>query len=148
MFFVSILCAAAAIALIVLDALFIGNIDKCFFSTVVCDELKSSYSQLFSQPLGRKVQVLKVQIACAALMLTTALLYMLLFISKSMAVRRSNRRILIENYQMPTQLVREIHRYSPTSQTWKPVSGPVNYDPRLFDCPHCGALVRLTQKRQ
>ncbi|CAF0959019.1 unnamed protein product [Rotaria sordida] len=149
MFFISILCAAAAIALIVLDALFIGNIDKCFFSNVICNELILSFSPvLFSQPLGRKVQILKVQLACAVLMLVTAILYMLVFISASMSVRRSTSRILIEHHQLPVQLVRQTDRYSPTSQSWKTPSVPVTYQPNRIECPHCGTSIKLTQKKR
>ncbi|CAF1279820.1 unnamed protein product [Rotaria magnacalcarata] len=100
MFFISFLCIGAAAPLIVFDALFIGNIDKCFFSNVICDELKASYSPLyFSQPLGRKVQILKAQIACAAVISATALLYMFIFISTKLAVRRSTSRVLIQQQQ-------------------------------------------------
>lgn len=146
MFLVSILCAAAAIALIVLDALFIGNIDRCFFSKVNCDELRRSYPQLFSQPLGRKVQVLKAQLACAAVMLATAILYMLLFISASMAIRRSATHVLVENHQLPAQLVRRTGRQSP--QAWRTASVPVTYDPSHLECPHCGTTIKLSQRKR
>ncbi len=145
MFFVSILCAAAAIALIVLDGFFIGDVSRCFFSKVNCDELISSYPRLFSQPLGRKVQVLKAQLACAALMLATAILYMLLFISTSMATRRSATRVLIEHHQLPAQLVRQTGRVSP--QPRKTTSVPATYDPSQFECPHCGTAIKLTQRK-
>jgi len=152
MFFVSILCAAAAIALIVLDALFIGNITRCFFSDVICTELKSSYPQLFSQALGRKVLVLKAQLACAVLMLVTAILYMLLYISASMAIRRGTSRVLIEHHQVPAQLIRQTGRRSPPPppqpQPWKSTTVPVNYEPSQLECPHCGTLIKLTQKKR
>jgi hypothetical protein len=146
MFLVSILCAAAAITLIVLDGLFIGNISRCFFSKVNCDELISSYPRLFSQPLGRKVLVLKGQLACAALMLATAILYMLLFISTSMAIRRSATRVIIEHHQLPAQLVRQTDRRSP--QPWKTTSAPVTYDPSQLECPHCGTAIKLIQRKR
>ncbi|CAF0828842.1 unnamed protein product [Rotaria sp. Silwood1] len=149
MFFISILCAAAAIALIVLDIFFIRDIDKCFFLNVTCNELALSYFPLlFSQPLGRKVQVLKVQLTCAALMLVTAILYMLLFISTSMAVRRGTSRVLFEHHQLPAQLVGQTSRYSPTSQPSKSTSVPVTYEPSRIECPHCGKLIKLTQKKR
>jgi hypothetical protein len=145
MFFISILCAATAIALIVLDTLFIRNITRCFFSTVICTELTSSYPQLFSQPLGRKVLLLKGQLACAVLMLVTAILYMLLFISTSMAVRRATSRVLIEQ---PAQLVRQTGRHSLSPQPWKSTSVPVTYEPSQLECPHCGTLIKLPQKKR
>jgi hypothetical protein len=154
MFFISLLCAAAAIALIVLDAFFIGNIERCFFSRVTCEELSSSLPRLISQPLGRKVQVLKGQIAAAALMLATALLFMLLYILASLSVRRSFRSVLIEHHQLPTQYARQAERYSPPPppppplQTWKPTTIPVSYDPTQLECPHCGTLIQLTQRRR
>jgi hypothetical protein len=145
MFFISILCAATAIALIVLDTLFIRNITRCFFSDVICNELKSSYPQSFSQPLGRKVLLLKGQLACAVLMLVTAILYMLLFISTSMAVRRGTSRVLIEQ---PAQLVRQTGRHSLSPQPWKSTSVPVTYEPSQLECPHCGTLIKLPQKKR
>jgi hypothetical protein len=150
-FFISILCAAAAITLIVLDAFFIGNITRCFFSDVICTELKSSYPQLFSQPLGKKVLILKAQLACAVLMLVTAILYMLLYIFTSMAVRRGTSRVLIEQQQLPTQLVRQTGRRSPPPpqpQGWKSTTVPVTYEPTQIECPHCGTSIRLTQKKR
>jgi hypothetical protein len=146
MFLVSTLCAAAAITLIVLDGFFIGNISRCFFSKVNCDELISSYPRLFSQPLGRKVLVLKGQLACAALMLATAILYMFLFISTSMAIRRSATRVIIEHHQLPAQLVRQTDRRSP--QPWKTTSAPVTYDPSQLECPHCGTAIKLIQRKR
>lgn len=156
MFFISLLCAATAIALIVLDALFIGNITRCFFSNVICTELISSFPQLFSQPLGRKVLILKAQLACAALMVFTAILYMLLYISASLNVRRGTSRVLIEHHQLPPQLIRQTVRrsrsHSPPpvaqSQPWKTTSVPVTYEPTEIDCPHCGTAIRLTQKKR
>ncbi|UJR10541.1 hypothetical protein I4U23_014741 [Adineta vaga] len=147
MLFISILCAAAAITLIVLDALFIGNITRCFFFKVNCDEIRSSYPQLISQPLGRKVLVLKAQLACAVLLLITAILYILFFISTSMAVRRSANRVLIEHHQQqPTQIVRETRRHSP--QMWKSTSPPSTYDPSQLECPHCGTFIKLKQRKR
>jgi hypothetical protein len=151
MFFISILCAAAAIALIVLDALFIGNITRCFFSNIICTELISSYPQLFSQALGRKVLVLKAQLACAVLMLVTAILYMLLYISASMAVRRGTSRVLLEHHQVPAQLIRQTGRHSPPPpppQSWKSTTVPVSYEPGQLECPHCGTSIKLTQKKR
>ncbi|CAM4839347.1 unnamed protein product [Rotaria magnacalcarata] len=73
---------------------------NAFFSNVICDELKASYSPLyFSQPLRRKVQILKAQIACAVVISATALLYMFIFISTRLAVRRSTCRVLIQQQQ-------------------------------------------------
>ncbi|CAF2376086.1 unnamed protein product [Rotaria sp. Silwood2] len=149
MCFISILCSAAAIALIVLDILFIRNIDKCFFLNVTCNELILSYSPLlFSQPLGRKVQILKAQLTCAVLMLVTAILYMYLFISTSMTVRRRSSRVLIEHHQLPVQFVRQTGRYSPALQPWKSTSVPVTDEPNRIECPHCGTLIKLTQKKR
>lgn len=153
MFIISLLCAAAAITLIVLDALFIGNITRCFFSDVICTELKSSFPQLISQPLGRKVLILKGQIACAALMLLTAIIYMLLYISASMTTRRDTSRVLIENHQLPAQLIRQSGRRSPSppplqQQPWKSTTVPVTYEPSNIECPHCGTSIRLTQKKR
>ncbi|CAF1023183.1 unnamed protein product [Adineta steineri] len=143
-FLISLLCAAAAIALIVLDAFFIGNISRCFFSKVNCDELISSYPRLFSQPLGRKVQVLKAQLACAALLLATAILYILYYISVSMSARRGANRVLIEHHQLPVQLVRHTNTHSP--QQPKIISAPPLYDPSQVECPHCGTFIKLAQK--
>jgi hypothetical protein len=149
MFIISILCAATAIALIVLDALFIGNITQCFFANVICNDLISSYPQLFSQPLGRKVLLLKAQLACAVLMLVTAILYMLLYISASLAVRRGTSRVLIEHHQLPAQLVRRTDRHSsPPPQTWKSTTAPVTYEPGQIECPNCRTSIRLTQKKR
>jgi len=148
MFFISILCAATAIALIVLDTLFIRNITRCFFSTVICTELTSSYPQLFSQPLGRKVLLLKGQLACAVLMLVTAILYMLLYILASMAIRRGTSRVLIEQHQVPAQLIRQTGRHSLSPQPWKSTSVPVTYEPSQLECPHCGTLIKLPQKKR
>ena len=145
MFIVSILCAATAIALIVLDAFFIGSISRCFFSRVNCDELRLSYPQLFSQPLGRKVLVLKAQLACAVLLLATALLYMLLFLTTSSAVRRSTRRVLIQHQQLPTQMVRHARRPSPP--VWETPAAPATYDPSELECPHCGTFIKLAQRK-
>ncbi|CAF0904104.1 unnamed protein product [Adineta ricciae] len=146
MFLISVLCAAVAITLIVLDALFIGNITRCFFFKVNCDELRSMYPQLTSQPLGRKVLVLKAQLACAVLMLTTAILYILFFITTSMKVRRSAGRVIIERHQVPTQVVRETRRPSPP--VWKSASPPTAFDPSEVECPHCGTLIKLAQRKR
>jgi hypothetical protein len=145
MFLVSLLCAAAAITLIVLDALFIGNIDRCFFARVNCVELSASYPRLFSQPLGRKVQVLKAQLTCAVLLLATALLYMLYFLSTSMAVRRSTRRMLVEHHQVPAQLVHQARRPSPPVWT---TTAPATYEPSELECPHCGTFIKLAQRKR
>lgn len=145
-FIVSILCAAGAITLIVLDALFIGNITRCFFADVICTDLKSSFPQLFSQPLGRKVLILKAQLACAVLLLVTAILYMLLYIFTSLAIRRHTSRVLIEQHQPPAQLVRQTSRRSP--QPWKSATVPVTYEPSQIECPHCGTAVKLTQRNR
>ncbi|CAF2066219.1 unnamed protein product [Rotaria magnacalcarata] len=51
------------------------------------------------QPLRRKVQILKAQIACAVVISATALLYMFIFISTRLAVRRSTCRVLIQQQQ-------------------------------------------------
>jgi hypothetical protein len=148
-FIISILCAAAAIALIVLDALFIGNITRCFFSDVICTELISSYPQLFSQQPGRKVLILKAQLAMAVLLLVTALLYILYYISVSLAVRRGTSRVLVEQHPLPAQLVRQTARRSPPppSQGWKSTTVPVTYEPSQIECPHCGTAIKLTQKK-
>lgn len=146
-FLLSILCAAAAITLIVLDALFIGNITRCFFSDVICTELKSSSPQPSRQPLGKKVLILKAQLACAVLLLVTAILYMLLYILTSLAVRRPTTRVLIEQQQQaPAQLVRQTSIRSP--QPWKTASVPVTYEPSQIDCPQCGAAIKLTQRNR
>ena len=146
-FGISILCAAAAIALIVLDALFIGNITRCFFSNAICNDLRSTYTLPLRQPLGRKVQILKGQLACAAALLATAILYMLLFILASISSRRGNNRILIESQQVPTHIVRQAGRQSPV-QTWKSTSVPVTYEPSQLECPHCGTSIKLAQKKR
>jgi len=147
-FFISILCAAAAITLIVLDALFIGNITRCFFTNAICNDLRASSNRQSGIPLGRKVQVLKAQLACAAALLATAILYMLLFILASMGSRRGNNRVLIENSQVPPPVIRQpVGRQSPV-QTWKPTSVPVTYEPSQLECPHCGTLIKLAQKKR
>ena len=146
-FFISLLCAAAAITLIVLNCLFIANIGRCFFSNAICTDLVSSYTRRSGIPLGRKVQVLKGQLACAALLLATALLYMLLFILASMGSRRKNNRVLIENSQIPTQVIHPHSKQSP-GQTWKSTSVPVTYEPSQIECPHCGTAIKLAQKRR
>jgi hypothetical protein len=145
-FFISILCAAAAITLIVLDALFIANITKCFFSNTICNDLRGSNRQS-GIPLGRKVQILKGQLACAAALLATALLYMLLFILASRGSRRGNNRVLIENSQLPSQVIRPTGKQTP-GQTWKSTSVPVTYEPSQLECPHCGTSIKLAQKRR
>ena len=145
-FLVSILCAAGAITLIVLDALFIANITRCFFSDVICTELKSSFPQLTRHPLGRKVLILKAQLACAVLLLVTAILYMLLYIFTSLAVRRHTPRVLIEQQMVPAQVVRQTGRRSP--QPWKTASVPVTYEPSQIDCPQCGTAIKLTQRNR
>ncbi|CAF2381831.1 unnamed protein product [Rotaria sp. Silwood2] len=146
-FFISILCAAAAITLIVLDALFIGNIEKCFFSNAICEDLISSYTRQSGIPLGRKVQVLKAQIAMAAALLATALLYMLLFILASLGSRSGTNRVLIESSQVPAQVTRQYGRQSP-SPTWKATSVPVTYEPSQLECPHCGTIIKLAQQKK
>ncbi|CAF0722779.1 unnamed protein product [Rotaria sordida] len=146
-FFISILCAAAAITLIVLDALFIGDIEKCFFANAICRDLESSYTRQSGIPLGRKVQVLKAQLAMAAALLATALLYMLLFILASMGSRSKKNRVVIENSQLPAQVTRQHDKRSP-SPTWKAASVPVTYEPSQLECPHCGTSIRLAQKKR
>jgi len=130
-----------------LDALFIGNIARCFFSTTICNDLRGSYTRNSGIPLGRKVQVLKGQLACAAALLATALLYMLLFILASMGSRRGTNSVLIENSQLPVQVTRPSGRQSPV-QTWKSTSVPVTYEPSQIECPHCGTAIKLAQKRR
>ena len=144
-FFVSILCAAAAITLIVLDALFIGNIGKCWFSNAICNDLPRPPppGQNYRIPLGRKVQILKGQLACAAALLATALLYMLLFIMASMRGRRVNNQVLIENSHLPTHPVAR-----QPQQAWKAASVPVTYEPSQIECPHCRTAIKLAHKRQ
>lgn len=146
-FLVSILCAAAAITLIVLDALFIGNITRCFFTNAICRDLVSSYTRQSGIPLGRKVQILKGQLACAAAMLATALLYMLLFILASLGSRSRNNRVLIDQSRAPAQVVRQSGRQSPV-QSWKSTSVPVTYEPSQIECPHCGTAIKLATKRR
>ncbi len=146
-FFISILCAAAAIALIVLDALFIDNIARCFFTNTVCNDLRGSYKRNSGIPLGRKVQILKGQLACAAALLATALLYMLLFILASAGSRKGTNRVLMENSQLPAQITRPSGRQSP-DQTWKSTSVPVTYEPSQIECPHCGTAIKLAQKKR
>ncbi|CAF0814383.1 unnamed protein product [Adineta steineri] len=146
-FFVSILCAAAAITLIVLDALFIGNITKCFFTNTICNDIRSSNTRPSGIPLGRKVQVLKAQMAMAAALLATAILYMLLFILASMGSKRGNNRVLIENSQLPQQAIRQPIKPTPV-QTWQATSVPVTYEPSQLECPHCGTLIKLAQKKR
>lgn len=146
-FFVSILCAAAAITLIVLDALFIGNITRCFFTNAICRDLASSYTRQSGIPLGRKVQILKGQLACAAAMLATALLYMLLFILASLSSRSRNNRVLIDQSRVPAQVVRTSGRQSPV-QSWKSTNVPVTYEPSQIECPHCGTAIKLATKRR
>lgn len=142
-FFVSILCAAAAIALIVLDALFIGNIGRCWFSNAICNDISSTPCHQGRRiPCGRKVQVLKGQLACAAALLATALLYMLLFILASMKGRRSSNRVMVENTHYPT------HQVAQPSQAWKAASVPVTYEPSQIECPHCRTAIKLAHKRQ
>jgi hypothetical protein len=146
-FGISLLCAAAAITLIVLDALFIANITRCFFSDTICKDLRSSYTRPLRQPLGRKVQILKGQLACAAALLATAILYMLLFVVASLGSRGKNNRVLMENSQMPAAVVRQPGRQSPVP-AWKATSVPVTYEPSQLECPHCGTLIKLAQKKR
>lgn len=133
--------------MIVLDALFIGNITRCFFSRVICEDLQASNSGPTRQPLGRKVQVLKGQLACAALMLATAILYMLLYIVAVIGSRSKGTRVVVENTQLPRQTVRQSGRQSP-QQAWKSTSVPVTYEPSQLECPHCGTLIKLAQKKR
>ena len=149
LFLVSLLCAAVATTLIVLDALFIANITRCFFSKVICDDLLSSYNRISSQPLGRKVQILKGQLTCAALMLATALLYMLLYIIASLSLRRGTNRVVVEHHQLPQQLVRQVVRESsPPSPRAYRTSVPIAYEPTQLECPQCGTLIKLTQRKR
>lgn len=144
-FFISVLCAAAAITLIVLDALFINEITKCFFARSICNDLETARRR--DIPLGRKVQVLKAQMAMAATLLATALLYMLLFILASLGSRRGNNRVVIENTQVPQQAARQYDRQSPPP-AWKSTSVPVTYEPSQLECPHCGTLIKLSKKKR
>jgi hypothetical protein len=129
-----------------LDALFIADITRCFFSTTICADLTNS-NPPSSIPLGRKVQILKGQLACAAALLATALLYMLLFILASMGSRRGKNRVLMENSQLPPQVTRPSGKQSPV-QTWQSTSVPVTYEPSQLECPHCGTSIRLAQKKR
>ena len=79
-------------------------------------------------------------------MLATALLYILLFIVASLGSRRGKNRVLIENTQVPRQVVRQPGRQSP--QSWKATSVPVTYEPSQLECPHCGTLIKLAQKKR
>ncbi len=99
-----------------------------------------------NEPSLYLVLILKAQLACAVLMLVTAILYMLLYISASLAVRRGASHVLIEHHQLPAQLIRRTHRHSPPPQTWKSTTVPVTYEPGQIECPHCGTSIRLTQK--
>ncbi|CAF0766807.1 unnamed protein product [Adineta ricciae] len=146
-FFISILCAAAAITLIVLDALFIANITRCFFSNVICTDIESSGYRRSGIPLGRKVQILKAQLAMAAALLATAILYMLLFILASMSSRPGKNRVLMQESQSRPQVVRRTETIQPT-QGWKATSVPVTYEPSQLECPHCGTLIKLAQKKR
>ena len=146
-FLVSILCAAAATTLIVLDALFIANITRCFFSNTICNDLRSSYTRESGIPRGRKVQLLKGQLACAAAMLATALLYMLLFIVASIGSRSRQNRVLMANSQAPAQVVRPSNRQSP-AQSWRSTTVPVTYEPSQIECPHCGTAIKLATQRR
>lgn len=102
-----------------------------------------------NEPSLYLVLILKAQLACAVLMLVTAILYMLLYISASLAVRRGTSRVLIEHHQLPAQLVRRTDRHSsPPPQTWKSTTGPVTNEPGQIECPSCGTSIRLTQKRR
>ncbi len=130
-----------------MDALFIANITRCFFSTTTCADLGQSNSRPSGIPLGRKVQILKGQLACAAALLATALLYMLLFILASMGSRRGKNRVLMENSQLPPQATRPSGKQSPV-QTWQSTSVPVTYEPSQLECPHCGTSIRLAQKKR
>lgn len=132
--------------MIVLDALFIGNIDRCFFTSSICRDIQSSNNRPPRQPLGRKVQILKGQLACAAAMLATALLYMLMFILASLGSRPKNTRVVVETTQVPQQVVRQTGRQSPPG--WKATSVPVTYEPSQLECPHCGTLIKLAQKKR
>ena len=129
---------------------FIGDITRCFFSSVICTELISSFPQLFSQQPGKKVLILKAQLAMAVLMLVTALLYILYYISVSLAVRRGTSRVLVEQHPAPVQLVRQtVRRPSPPpSRGWKSTTVPVTYEPGQIECPHCGTAIRLTQRKR
>jgi hypothetical protein len=141
-----LLCAAAAIVLIVLDALFIGNIARCFFSNAICNDFGAANNRPTRYPLGRKVQVLKAQLSVAAGLLATALLYMLLFIVASITSRRGNTRVMVENSQLPRQITRRTEQRSP--QGWKSTAVPVTYEPSQIECPHCGTLIKLAQKKR
>lgn len=107
LFLLSIFCIACAVTLIVLDALFNGNIDRCFFAEVICEDLRSTNNFGNGQPLGRKVQVLKAQMACAAALIATAVLYILAFIGASLSSRGSKNVVLIEQREAPLQHVRQ-----------------------------------------
>ena len=107
---ISILCIAATTTLIVLDAWFIGDITRCFFSNAICNDLVSSYTRQSGIPLGRKVQILKGQMACAAALIATALLYMLLFIVASLSSRSGKNRVVIESSETPARVVRQYGR--------------------------------------
>ncbi|UJR35329.1 hypothetical protein I4U23_028090 [Adineta vaga] len=146
-FFISILCAAAAITLIVLDALFIGDITRCFFSKVICTDIESSGYRRSGIPLGRKVQILKAQLAMAAALLATALLYMLLFILASIGSRTRNQRVVMHDSQTRPQVIRRTEVQEPV-QGWKATSVPVTYEPSQLECPHCGTLIKLAQKKR
>ncbi|CAF0769865.1 unnamed protein product [Adineta ricciae] len=146
-FFISILCAAAAITLIVLDALFIANITRCFFSNVICIDIESSGYRRSGIPLGRKVQILKAQLAMAAALLATAILYILLFILASMSSRSGRNRVLMQESQSQPQVVRRTETIQP-AQGWKATSVPVTYEPSQLECPHCGTLIKLAQKKR
>jgi hypothetical protein len=149
LFLVSLLCAAVATTLIVLDALFIANIGRCFFSKVICDDIRTPNNQVSTQPLGRKVQVLKGQLACAALMVATALLYMLVYIIASLSLRRGSNRVLVEDQHLPQQLVRHVvHEPSPPSPRAYRTSVPIAYEPSHVGCPQCGTQIKLTQRKR
>ncbi len=123
------------------------NIDRFGCCNSICQDLESSFTPRTNIPLGRKVQILKGQLAMAAALLATAILYMLLFILASMGSRSRTNRVLIEGSQLPPKVVRQTGKQSP-GQTWKSTSVPVTYEPSQLECPHCGTLIKLAQKKR
>lgn len=148
--------------MIVLDALFIGDIDRCFFASSICEDLGYPNNRTPTAPLGRKVQVLKAQMALAALLLATALLYILLFILASLGSRNRSNRVVIEDPQAPPHVIRNYGAQSSPQQpvvitgtaptttqpAWKSTSVPVTYEPSQLECPHCGTMIKLAQKKR
>jgi len=142
----NILSIIAASVLLYFDNLFLNNPYTCLYgSTTDCSQYSSSYSYsnsiYNSSNYTVKLACIKAQLACAAVMLVTNVIYIIIFIVVIIKTRNeSNRVTMLPHSSAPSYVSNQ-----PVVNQIQPPTTYVSSSSvqRNFKCPNCSTVIQI-----